>query len=108
MPTDPTCRAIVMRGRGGVFCAGRELRDLQALQDADLDAVKRMYEYIEKMNEVIYYSPHPVISVIEKYAFGIATMLVTWSDIAVAEEGAMLGIPRCSTGSPRTGRCRPC
>ena len=73
---DMTCRAIVMRGRGGVFCAGRELSDVKALQGADLDAVEKMYGYMQKMNEVIYYSPHPVISVVEKYAFGIATMLV--------------------------------
>ena len=32
---DATCRAIVMRGRGGVFCAGRELADVKALQGAD-------------------------------------------------------------------------
>lgn len=95
---DATCRAIVLRGRGGVFCAGRELRDVKALQDADLDAVKRMYDYLQKMNEVIYYSPHPVISVIEKYAFGIATMLVSWSDIALAEEGAMFGYPEVQHG----------
>jgi enoyl-CoA hydratase/carnithine racemase len=95
---DATCRAIVLRGRGGVFCAGRELRDVKALQDADLDAVKRMYDYLQKMNEVIYYSPHPVISVIEKYAFGIATMLVGWSDIALAEEGAMFGYPEVQHG----------
>ena len=65
MPTladDATCRAIVMRGRGGVFCAGRELRDLKALQGADREAVATMYGYMQKMNEVIYDSPHPVIS----------------------------------------------
>lgn len=95
---DATCRAIVMRGRGGVFCAGRELRDVKALQDADLDAVKTMYDYMQRMNEVIYYSPHPVISIIEKYAFGIATMLVSWSDIALAEEGAMFGYPEVQHG----------
>jgi methylglutaconyl-CoA hydratase len=32
---DAGCRAIVMRGRGGVFCAGRELGDLKALQAPD-------------------------------------------------------------------------
>jgi enoyl-CoA hydratase/carnithine racemase len=95
---DATCRAIVMRGRGGVFCAGRELGDVRALQDADLDAVKRMYDYMQKMNEVIYYSPHPVISVIEKYAFGIATMLVSWTDVALAETGALLGYPEVQHG----------
>jgi enoyl-CoA hydratase/carnithine racemase len=95
---DGTCRAIVLRGRGGVFCAGRELRDVKALQSGERDAVERMYGYMQKMNEVIYYSPHPVISVIEKYAFGIATMLVTWSDIALAEDGAMLGYPEVHHG----------
>ena len=95
---DSTCRAIVIRGRGGVYCAGRELRDVQALQGADLVAVQEIYAYMQKMNEAIYYSPHPVISVIEKYAFGIATMLVSWSDIALAEEGAMFGYPEVHHG----------
>jgi len=95
---DETCRAIVMRGRGGVFCAGRELGDLKALQNASLDSISTMYSYMQKMNEVIYYSPHPVISVIEKYALGIATMLVSWSDIAIAEEGAVLGYPEVQHG----------
>jgi enoyl-CoA hydratase/carnithine racemase len=95
---DANCRAIVLRGRGGVFCAGRELRDVKALQGGGVDAVARMYGYMQKMNEVIYFSPHPVISVIEKYAFGIATMLVSWSDIALAEEGAMLGYPEVHHG----------
>ena len=57
-----------------------------------------MYAYMQKMNEVIYYSPHPVISIVEKYALGIATMLVSWSDIALAEEGAMLGYPEVHHG----------
>jgi methylglutaconyl-CoA hydratase len=95
---DMSCRAIVMRGRGGVFCAGRELGDVKALQGADLGAIEKMYGYMQKMNEVIYYSPHPVISVVEKYAFGIATMLVSWSDIALAEEGALFGYPEVHHG----------
>jgi enoyl-CoA hydratase/carnithine racemase len=37
-----TCRAIVMRGCGGVFCAGRELSDVKALQRGDLNAVEKM------------------------------------------------------------------
>jgi enoyl-CoA hydratase/carnithine racemase len=95
---DDKCRAIVLRGRGGVFCAGRDLADLKALQAADADAIRTMYGYMQTMNEVIYLSPHPVIGVIEKYAFGIATMLASWTDIALAEEGAMLGYPEVHHG----------
>jgi enoyl-CoA hydratase/carnithine racemase len=98
LAADESCRAIVLRGRGGVFCAGRELEDLRALQAADADAIKTMYGYMQKMNEVIYYSPQPVIGVIEKYALGIATMLASWTDIALAEEGAMLGYPEVHHG----------
>jgi enoyl-CoA hydratase/carnithine racemase len=95
---DESCRAIVLRGRDGVFCAGRELGDVRALQSADLDAIRRMYEYMQRMNEVIYYCPCPVISVVEKYAFGIATMIVSWTDIAIADEDAQLGYPEVHHG----------
>jgi enoyl-CoA hydratase/carnithine racemase len=95
---DRTCRAIVLRGRGGVFCAGRDIRDLQALQSARPEDVAEMYAHMQRMNEVIYHSPHPTLSVVERYALGIATMIVTWTDIALAEEGALLGYPEVHHG----------
>jgi enoyl-CoA hydratase/carnithine racemase len=95
---DATCRAIVLRGRAGVFCAGRELNDLKALQSAPPDQVAEMYGYMQRMNEVIYHAPQPTISVVERYALGIATMIVTWTDIALAEEGAVLGYPEVHHG----------
>lgn len=98
LAADETCRAIVLRGRGGVFCAGRDLTDLKALQASDDAAIKAMYGHMQKMNEVIYCSPQPVISVIERYAFGIATMIATWTDIALAEENAQLGYPEVHHG----------
>jgi enoyl-CoA hydratase/carnithine racemase len=98
LAADESCRAIVLRGRDGVFCAGRDLTDLKALQGADAAAIKAMYGHMQRMNEVIYYSPQPVISVIERYAFGIATMIATWTDIALAEEGAQLGYPEVHHG----------
>src|SRR5262245_8673225 len=56
---DASCRAIVLRGRGGVFCAGRELRDVQALQESGGDEVKRVYLTMQAMNEAIYDAPQP-------------------------------------------------
>lgn len=95
---DGDCRAIVLRGRDGVFSAGRDLNDLKKLQSAEPFAVKAMYEHMQRLNETIYYSPHPVIGVVEKYAFGIATMVVSWTDIALAEEGAQFGYPEVHHG----------
>jgi len=95
---DDSCRAIVLRGRGGVFCAGRDLRDLEALQSAGRDEVARMYDHMQRMNEFIYHAPQPTISVVERYALGIATMIVSWTDIALAEEGALFGYPEVRHG----------
>src|SRR4029453_3730432 len=52
---DASCRAIVLRGRGGVYCAGRELNDVKALQGAGRDAVERIYGAMAAMNEAVYY-----------------------------------------------------
>jgi enoyl-CoA hydratase/carnithine racemase len=95
---DESVRAVVLRGRGGVFCSGRDLADLQALQAAPPDAVEAMYGHLQRMNEAIYHSPHPVIGVIEKYALGIGAMLATWTDIALAEDGALFGYPEVHHG----------
>jgi enoyl-CoA hydratase/carnithine racemase len=98
LAADDTCRVIVLRGHDGVFCAGRDLRDLNALRSAEPDAIARMYDYMQRMNEAIYDAPQPVVSVVEKYALGIATMIVSWSDIALAEENALLGYPEVQHG----------
>ena len=98
LAADAACRAIVLRGRDGVYCAGRDLGDLKALQNAGTDAVARMYGFMRNMNEAIYFSPLPVISVVERYALGIATMLASWSDITLAEDGALFGYPEVQHG----------
>jgi enoyl-CoA hydratase/carnithine racemase len=95
---DPDARVIVLRGRDGAFCAGRDLNDVRALQGADQDTVRHMYDAMQRMNEVIYFAPQPVLSVVEKFALGIATMIVTWTDIALAEESALFGYPEVHHG----------
>ena len=98
LAADDACRAIVLRGRGGTFCAGRDLADLSALQQAAPAEVATVYGSLQALNEAIYFSPHPVIAVVERYALGIATMLVSWSDIALSEDGATFGYPEVHHG----------
>jgi enoyl-CoA hydratase/carnithine racemase len=95
---DNSVRAIMLRGRNGVFCAGRNLSDLQKLQSSGFDNIKTMYEDMQRMNEVIYYSPHPTIAVVEKYALGIATMIASWADITIGESGTLMGFPEVHHG----------
>jgi enoyl-CoA hydratase/carnithine racemase len=98
LATDPEARVIVLRGRGGAFCAGRDLNAVRALQGADQATIAGMYDAMQRMNEVIYFAPQPVVSVVEKFALGIATMIVTWTDIALAEETALFGYPEVHHG----------
>ncbi|TCR62483.1 enoyl-CoA hydratase/isomerase family protein [Bosea sp. BK604] len=98
LAADASCRAVVLRGRQGAFCAGRDLNDLAALQSAPPEEIERMYDLMEGMNRAIYFCPKPVVSVVERFALGIGTMIVGWTDIAIAEETAKLGFPEVRHG----------
>lgn len=97
---DPSCRAIVVRGRGGIYCAGRELRDLRALLDAPNDRVVATYEKLKSLNEAVWFCPKPTIAVVQKYAFGAGATLTSWCDIALAENDALFAYPEVHHGFP--------
>ena len=100
LAADASCRVIVMRGRGGIFCAGRELRDLRALQDASNDTIVATYEKLKALNEAVWFCPKPTVALIEKYAFGAGATLSSWCDIALSEETALFAYPEVHHGFP--------
>lgn len=100
LSADASCRVVVVRGRGGIFCAGRELRDLRSLQDADNTTVVATYEKLKALNEAVWFCPKPTVAVIEKYAFGAGATLSSWCDIALAEEAALFAYPEVHHGFP--------
>ena len=99
---DPHCRVVVVRGANGIFCAGREITDLQALQAAGMDAINAAYARLHQLNEAAYYCPKPVVAVLERYALGAGIMLGGWADIALAEEACLIGYPEVKLGIPPT------
>jgi enoyl-CoA hydratase/carnithine racemase len=99
---ERACRVVVLRGAGGMFCAGREINDIQALQGAGMDVLNDAYARLLKLNEAAYYCPKPVVAVLERYALGAGIMLAGWSDIALAEEGCLIGYPEVRIGLPPT------
>jgi len=95
---DASCRLVVLRGKDGVFCAGRDLKDLGALQDAPPDEVSAMYDALEAMHWSVQNFPKPLIAAVERYALGIATMILAWTDISIAEENVKFGFPEVRKG----------
>lgn len=99
---DPQCRVVVLRGADGMFCAGREINDIQALQGAGMDVLNAAYGRLLELNLAAYYCPKPVVAVLERYALGAGIMIAGWADIALAEEDCLIGYPEVKIGLPPT------
>lgn len=99
---DPQCRVVVLRGSEGMFCAGREINDIQALQGAGMDVLNAAYARLLELNLAAYYCPKPVVAVLERYALGAGIMIAGWADIALAEEECLIGYPEVKIGLPPT------
>jgi methylglutaconyl-CoA hydratase len=95
---DTACRLVVVRGRGGIFSAGRELNDLRRLQSAALSNVTDTYERLRVLNAAFHDCPVPTLAVIEGFAFGAGAAIVSWCDMAVGAEDAFLCYPELQHG----------
>lgn len=99
---DRNCRAILLAGAGGMFCAGREIDNLLALQKAGMETIHAAYHRLRELNEAIYYCPKPVVAALDRYALGAGIMLATLADIAIATEDCLIGYPEVKLGIPPT------
>jgi len=97
---DPACRVVVLRGAGGIFCAGRELRDLLALQSSRVSTAEETYQRLRRLNEVVYYCAKPTVAVIERYAFGAGATVASWCDLVLGEQDAFICYPEMHRGVP--------
>ncbi|HWL83820.1 MAG TPA: enoyl-CoA hydratase/isomerase family protein [Roseomonas sp.] len=97
---DAGCRVVMLRGTEGIFCAGRELNDVRALQAAGTEAAEAAYRTLLRLNEALYYCRRPTVAVLERYALGAGAALASWADLALAEAGCKIGYPEVLVGLP--------
>lgn len=97
---DDLCRIAVLRGRGGVYCAGRNLRDVLNLQKSEPGVSAERYTELRQLNEAIYYCRKPTIAVIETFAFGAGITVASWCDIVIAADDALISYPELGHGIP--------
>jgi isohexenylglutaconyl-CoA hydratase len=100
---DPAVRAVVIRGAGGHFCAGGDLRDMAMARQAEpgpdgRDPVERLNRSFGAMLQAIEALPQPVIAVCEGAVMGGGFGLACVADVTLAGPTARFRLPETGLG----------
>ena len=79
-------RAVVIAGAGKAFCAGHDLKEIQAHPDADF--ARDVFERCRRFMTALTRLPQPVIARVHGTAFAAGCQLVAQCDLAVASTEA--------------------
>ncbi|MEO0486613.1 MAG: enoyl-CoA hydratase [Pseudomonadota bacterium] len=98
---DRSARVIVLRGTGKAFCAGHDLREMQAARqgpDGGRAAWKDLFDRCATMMQTIPTLPQPVIAQAHGIATAAGCQLVASADLAVAAAGTRFGVNGVNIG----------
>lgn len=94
-------RAVVLRAEGAGFCAGHDLKEMQAHRN-DADGGRAFYEALfaqcTRLMQTITALPQPVIAEVRGTAVAAGCQLVATCDMAVAGEAARFGVNGINVG----------
>lgn len=94
---DRSIRAVILSGAGNTFCAGGDLKEMQAEIMNRGTGASRM-EKFDDMLTAVNRAPQVVIAKIEGAALGGGFGLVCVADIVIASETATFGLPEVRLG----------
>lgn len=89
------CRVVVLRGAGKVFCAGHDLREMQAARQAEDQGrsyFAALFAAAGALCQQIAALPQPVIAEVHGLATAAGTQLACACDLIVAAEDARFGV----------------
>nr|CAL16435.1 enoyl-CoA hydratase [Alcanivorax borkumensis SK2] len=99
---DTNIRAIVLRGTGGHFCAGGDIKDMagarQQAASGDNNAFQTLNRRFGEMITLANRQPQVVITVLEGAVLGGGFGLACISDVALASANATFGLPETGLG----------
>ncbi len=98
---DPSCRVITLAGAGKAFCAGHDLRQMQAMrqqEDAGAAAFADLFARCTDVMMRIQSMPQPVIAQVHGIATAAGCQLVATCDMAVAAQGTRFGVNGVNIG----------
>ena len=94
-------RGIVLRGDGGVFCAGADLKKMKKITESGIEAKNQAYDLsmtIGKLLKVINQAPQIVVSVTEGFALAGGFGIVCASDFVISLENTKFGLTETKIG----------
>ncbi|MCK2241957.1 MULTISPECIES: enoyl-CoA hydratase family protein [unclassified Crossiella] len=94
---DPATHVLVLRAEGRGFCAGVDLKELQA--DPDRAAIIGVNRGCAAAFGAVYDCPVPVVVAVQGFCLGGGIGLVGNADIVVAAEDASFGLPEVDRGA---------
>jgi enoyl-CoA hydratase/carnithine racemase len=93
---NASVRVIVIAGAGKAFCAGHDLKEMQAAQDAAF--VQRLFARCSAFMLKIADAPVPVIAEVNGMATAAGCQLVAQADLAVAADTATFAVSGVNLG----------
>lgn len=98
---DDAVRVVVLAANGRAFCAGHDLRQMQAAregEDGGAAAFADLFDSCARMMQMIPALPQPVIAEVQGIATAAGCQLVASCDMAVAAETARFGVNGVNIG----------
>lgn len=100
---DMSIRGVILRGKGGHFCAGGDIKDMAQLRGEALSVgtnqpyvdFNRQFGY---MIEQVDQAPQTVVAILEGAVLGGGFGLACVSDIAISRADAKFGLPETGLG----------
>ena len=97
LAADESLRALVLAGRGKVFCAGADVDELAALNDSTATAfVGRVHRICAALRAL----PIPVVARLHGVVIGAGLEIAAACDLRIAAKGTRFAMPEVKLGIP--------
>lgn len=96
LAADPGVRCVILAAEGRAFCAGHDLRQMQATRE--LGYYKQLFALCSRVMRTIQELPVPVIARVHGIATAAGCQLVASCDLAIAGESARFAVSGINVG----------
>ncbi len=101
LATDKSIRVVILAGAGKAFCAGHDLKEMQAARDGDDQGAAYFLDLFTRCGDIMQMIPalpQPVIAQAHGIATAAGCQLVASCDMAVAASGTRFGVNGVNIG----------